>query len=54
MLPLNTHTILGWTEDYEENMRMRPYPVFGLARVQKRTILVDARKGVGKSKAFIE
>jgi hypothetical protein len=46
-------TILGWTEDYEDNTGMRPYPVFGLDRVNKRTILIEAKKGVGKSKAFI-
>jgi hypothetical protein len=47
-------TVFGWTEDYEDNMRMRPYPVFELERVQKRTILVSAKKGVGKSKAFMK
>jgi hypothetical protein len=53
VLPLDTQTIWGWTEDYEDNMGMRPYPVFGLDGVKKRTVLVEAKKGVGKSKAFI-
>ncbi|GAQ92548.1 hypothetical protein KFL_010460010 [Klebsormidium nitens] len=53
VLPLDVLTTLGWTEDYEENLRMRPYPVFELAHVHKRTILILAKKGVGKSKAFM-
>ncbi|GAQ92904.1 hypothetical protein KFL_011930020, partial [Klebsormidium nitens] len=44
----------GQTRDYEENLKMRPYPVFELARLRKRTILVSAKKGVGKSKGFME
>ncbi|GAQ85304.1 hypothetical protein KFL_002280190 [Klebsormidium nitens] len=54
VLPLDVLTALGWTEDYEENLRMRPYPVFELTHVRKRTILSSAKKGVGKSKAFVE
>lgn len=53
VLTLDIFTALGWMEDYEDNLKMRPYPVFKLAHVRKRTILVSAKKGVGKSKAFI-
>ncbi|GAQ83182.1 hypothetical protein KFL_001380250 [Klebsormidium nitens] len=53
VLPLDVLNALGWTEDYVENLTMRPYPVFRPSSLlRKRTILVSARKGVGKSKAF--
>ncbi|GAQ83650.1 hypothetical protein KFL_001560170 [Klebsormidium nitens] len=54
MLPLDMLTTLGWTEDYEEDLGMRPYPVFEIEHVRKRTMLISAKKGVGKSKAFMD
>ncbi|GAQ86638.1 hypothetical protein KFL_003010140 [Klebsormidium nitens] len=50
VLPLDVLSTLGWTEDYVDDSGMRPYPVFRLQHVGKRTILARAKKGVGKSK----
>jgi hypothetical protein len=50
VLHLETGQITGWTEDYIKVDGMHPYSLFSLNSPAKKTTLVSANKGIGKSK----